>query len=110
MDALAAPVLRRSELPGDDGIRLPPVLELLWGRRQPGRRGPKPELTVGAIVEAAMRIADADGLDAVSMARVAQELGFTTMSLYRHVTGKDELPHSMWNGTRRCSRRLRLEA
>ncbi len=109
MDALAAPVLRRSELPGDDRIRLPPVLELLWGRRQPGRRGPKPELTVDAIVEAAMRIADADGLDAVSMARVAQELGFTTMSLYRHVTGKDELLQLMWNGSARGAESLVLE-
>jgi AcrR family transcriptional regulator len=85
------------------------VLELMWGRRQPGRRGPKPELTVDAIVEAAMRIADADGLDAVSMARVAQELGFTTMSLYRHVTGKDELLQLMWNGSARGAEGLVLE-
>jgi AcrR family transcriptional regulator len=42
-------------------------------------------------VRAAIELADADGLAAVSMARVAQKLGFTTMSLYRHVSGKDEL-------------------
>lgn len=38
-----------------------------------------------------MTIADRDGLAAVSMAKVAAELGFTTMSLYRHVGSKDEL-------------------
>ncbi len=96
-------------MPGDDGIRLPPVLELMWGRRERGRRGPKPGLTVDGIVEAAMRIADADGLEAVSMARVAQELGFTTMSLYRHLTGKEELLQLMWNGSARGAEDLVLE-
>jgi AcrR family transcriptional regulator len=43
------------------------------------------------VVAAAIELADADGLAAVSMARVAERLGFTTMSLYRHVSGKDEL-------------------
>ncbi len=95
-------------MPGDGGVPLPPVLELMWGRRERGRRGPKPGLTVDAIVEAAMRIADADGLEAVSMARVAQELGFTTMSLYRHVTGKDELLQLMWNGSARGAEALVL--
>jgi AcrR family transcriptional regulator len=33
------------------------------------------------------------------MARVAQELGFTTMSLYRHVASKDELLQLMWNAS-----------
>ena len=48
---------------------------------------------------AAIRIADAEGLEAVSMAHVAEQLGFTTMSLYRHVTGKEELLQLMWNGS-----------
>ena len=78
---------------------LPPGLDLLWGRRESGRRGPKPLLSIDAIVTAAVRLADAEGLEAVSMARVAKELGFTTMSLYRYVTNKDELLQLMWNAS-----------
>jgi AcrR family transcriptional regulator len=48
-------------------------------------------LTRARIVRAAVELADAHGAAAVSMARVAERLGFTTMSLYRHVRGKDEL-------------------
>lgn len=78
---------------------LPPGLDLLWGRRERGRKGPKPGLTLDAIVEQAIAIADAEGLAAVSMARVAKELGFTTMSLYRYVDNKDELLQLMWNAS-----------
>jgi AcrR family transcriptional regulator len=64
-------------------------LELLWGLRPPrGRRG---GLSVDQIVEAAIELADAEGLEAVSMARVAERVGFTTMALYRHVSSKDDL-------------------
>jgi AcrR family transcriptional regulator len=56
---------------------------------------------VNRIVEAAVTIANAEGLAAVSMARVARELGFTTMSLYRHVQNKDELLQLMWNASAR---------
>jgi AcrR family transcriptional regulator len=78
---------------------LPPGLDLLWGRRGRGQRGPKPGLSVDAIVAAAVRLADAEGLEAVSMAHVAEQLGFTTMSLYRHVTSKEELLQLMWNAS-----------
>ena len=78
---------------------LPPGLDLLWGRRGRGQRGPKPGLSVDAIVAAAIRLADAEGLEAVSMARVAEQLGFTTMSLYRHVSSKEELLQLMWNAS-----------
>lgn len=67
------------------------TLQLLWRRGERASRGPKPGLTVDAIVEAAVRVADAEGLAAVSMRRVADELGVGTMSLYRHVPGKGEL-------------------
>jgi AcrR family transcriptional regulator len=90
-------------------IPLPPGLDLLWGLRKPGKRGPRPELSVEAIVEAGMRVADAEGLEAVSMARVAKELGFTTMSLYRHVASKDELLQLMWNASATGAETLVLE-
>jgi AcrR family transcriptional regulator len=70
---------------------LPPALEAAWGLRDQPRKGPKPGLTLAKIVEAAIRLADRDGLDAVSMARVAAELGAAPMSLYRHITSKDDL-------------------
>ncbi len=88
---------------------VPPGLDLLWGRRERGRRGPKPGLSVDAIVDAAVRVADAEGLEAVSMARVAKELGFTTMSLYRHVTSKDELLQLMWNASAQGAESLVLD-
>lgn len=93
----------------EDAPRLPPGLDLLWGRRERGKRGPKPGLSVEAIVDAAIGIADADGLAAVSMARVAKELGFTTMSLYRYVAGKDELLQLMWNASAQGAEALELE-
>jgi AcrR family transcriptional regulator len=78
---------------------LPPGLDLLWGRRERGKRGPRPGLSADAIVDAAVRVADAEGLEAISMARVAAELGFTTMSLYRYVASKDELLQLMFNAS-----------
>jgi AcrR family transcriptional regulator len=66
-------------------------LEILWGLDDPPTRGPKATLTRDAIVRAAVEIADRDGIDAVSMRAVAVALEVGTMSLYRHVPGKDEL-------------------
>jgi AcrR family transcriptional regulator len=82
---------------------------LLWGRRGRGQRGPKPGLSIEAIVAAAIRLADAEGLEAVSMARVAEQLGFTTMSLYRHVASKDELLQLMWNASAQGAESIVLE-
>ena len=63
----------------------------MWRLRETPRRGPKPSLTLDDIVGAAIEIADAEDLAAVSMARVADRLGNSTMALYRHVKSKDEL-------------------
>ena len=52
---------------------------------------PEMELSRDRVVRAAMEIADAQGLDALSMRTVSARLGVATMSLYRHVAGKDEL-------------------
>ncbi|MFK4085519.1 TetR/AcrR family transcriptional regulator [Kribbella sp. NPDC020789] len=66
-------------------------LELLWRKRPRPARGPKPALTVEGIVAAALRIADAEGIGAMSMRRVAEELGAGAMTLYRYIPGKAEL-------------------
>src|ERR1700735_3224697 len=70
---------------------IPPSIELAWGLRDPGARGPKRGLTLGRIVEAGIAIAGDGGLTALSMGRVARELGVGTMSLYRYVAAKREL-------------------
>lgn len=70
---------------------LPDSVKLGWGLMKKGKRGPKGELTVPRIVQAAIQLADAEGLSAVSMSRVAQSLGFTTMSLYRYISSKNDL-------------------
>ena len=70
---------------------LPPGVDLLWDLREQPRRGPKPSLSLDKIVNAALEIADAEGLGNLSMAAVADKLGTTAMSLYRHVRNKDEL-------------------
>jgi AcrR family transcriptional regulator len=70
---------------------LPRGIALAWGVAANPQRGPRRELNLEGIVDAAVRIADADGLAAVSMASVSAALGFTTMSLYRYVSAKDDL-------------------
>lgn len=70
---------------------LPRAVALAWGVAAHPQRGPKRELSIERIVDVAIDIADAEGLAAVSMSRVAGVLGFTTMSLYRYVTSKDDL-------------------
>jgi AcrR family transcriptional regulator len=73
---------------GGDPLR---SLELLWGIEKKASRGPKPTLSVEQIARAAIEVADAEGLEALSMQRVAERLGFSTMSLYRYVPSKAEL-------------------
>ena len=66
-------------------------MALLWGVQRRPSRGPKPRFTVTGITAAAIELADAEGLDAVSMRRVAERLGTTAMALYSYVPGKAEL-------------------
>ena len=70
---------------------LPADVAAAWGVRERTHKGPRPALSLPRIVAAAVRIADAEGLDAVSMGKVAAELGAAPMSLYRHVSGKEQL-------------------
>lgn len=67
------------------------VLRLLWGKPLPGKRGPRPKLVLADIVSAAIALADAEGLSALTTRRIADELGISPMSLYTYVPGKDEL-------------------
>jgi len=71
--------------------RLAEHLETLdvWMRTDRGSR--KPRLSRDDIAAAAIRIADAEGFDAVSMRRLASELDAGTMTLYHYVRTKDEL-------------------
>jgi len=76
-------------VPDDSDFRI--TLKLLWGVRAKGERGPRPALSVDQIVAAAVGLADAEGLEAASMRRVAERLGVGAMSLYRYIPGKSEL-------------------
>jgi AcrR family transcriptional regulator len=71
---------------GDDVVPEPP-----WLRARKPRAAPRAPLTREAIVEAALRVLDREGLEATSMRRVAEELGTGPSSLYWHVRNKDEL-------------------
>ena len=75
----------------DPHTALPASVAAAWGLRGRPPKGPRPTLSLERIVAAAVRVADADGLAAVSMSRVATELGTAPMSLYRYVAAKDEL-------------------
>jgi AcrR family transcriptional regulator len=66
-------------------------LALLWRTREPAPRKGKTDLSVDRIVRAAIEVADAEGLSALSMRRVAERVGIGTMSLYTYVPGKAEL-------------------
>lgn len=70
---------------------LPRAVAISWGMVANPQRGPKRELSHERIVEAAIELADAEGIGAVTMSKVAAALGFTTMALYRYVTSKDDL-------------------
>ncbi|MET8906988.1 TetR/AcrR family transcriptional regulator C-terminal domain-containing protein [Micromonospora sp. NPDC004551] len=67
------------------------LFELLWGTPAGPRRGPRPTLTLAAIAGAGIAIADADGLEGLTMQRVAESLDVTKMALYRYVPGRAEL-------------------
>lgn len=69
----------------------PNLLELLWRAAPASGRGPRKGLTVDAVVAAAIALADAEGLEAVTVRRLAQELGKAPMTLYTYVPGKAEL-------------------
>jgi AcrR family transcriptional regulator len=77
---------------------LPASFEMAWGLRDRPTKGPKRGLSLEQIVDAGIRVATDAGIGAVSMSRVANELGTSAMSLYRYVASKDELLWLMIDG------------
>ncbi|GAB7185977.1 tetracyclin repressor-like C-terminal domain-containing protein [Kitasatospora sp. Ki12] len=78
--------------PSPSGRPTPPEApELIWLRPERTGRGPRPAHSRESIAAAAITIADTEGLDAVSMRRVAAALGAGTMSLYNYVPKKEHL-------------------
>ncbi|MFC7358790.1 TetR/AcrR family transcriptional regulator [Nocardioides astragali] len=69
------------------------TLALLWGEESaaPRRKGPARSVTVAQVVDAALRLADDQGLAAVTMRAVAERVGVSAMSVYTYVPGKPEL-------------------
>lgn len=63
----------------------------IWMRPERPARGPRPAYSRAQITGAALRIADAEGLEAATMRRIAAETGAGTMSLYRYVPRRDDL-------------------
>ncbi|MGD7789313.1 TetR/AcrR family transcriptional regulator [Propionibacteriaceae bacterium Y1700] len=68
------------------------TLALLWGADPtPRRRGPARSVTPVQVVDAALALADDQGLAAVTMRAVAERVGVSAMSVYTYVPGKPEL-------------------
>jgi AcrR family transcriptional regulator len=63
----------------------------IWARDEPRGRGPRSALSRAEIVRVAIKVADADGLEAVSMRRIARDLRAGAMSLYHYFDSRDEL-------------------
>jgi AcrR family transcriptional regulator len=75
----------------ESGTGLPASFEMAWGIRDRPTKGPKRGLSLEQVVDAGVTVANTEGLGALSMARIAKELGTSAMSLYRYVASKDEL-------------------
>ena len=66
-------------------------VNLAWERKPAPSRGPKPTQSAEELARVAIQVADAEGLEAVTMQRVAQEAGVATMGLYRYFPSKADL-------------------
>lgn len=89
---------------------LPRAIAIAWGMQEVPQRGPNRGLSHERIVAAAIEIADAEGLPAVTMQAVAKSLGFTTMSLYRYVSSKDELLRLMQDAATQLPESIKLSS
>lgn len=71
------------------------LLRLAWGVVSPTSRGPRARYVLSEVIEAAVSLADQEGLAAVSLGALAAELELTTTALYRYVDSKETLVHLM---------------
>ena len=88
----------------DSGAEPPNIT--IWERMANDSARPRVPLSYERIASAAVEIADADGLSAVSMRKLAQRLGVATMATYRYVSSKDDLYELMLDA---CHAELRLD-
>ena len=99
------------------------TLALLWRQAEPEpRRGPRPRLSVDAVVAVAIAHADAEGLEAVTIRALAERLGVSAMTIYTYLPGKAELldlmvdavyaamPRAPWPRRQRWRARVRAVA
>ena len=74
------------------GAALPRGVRQTWGRDSPaGKPGPKAMLSVQGIAASAVALADASGVEALSLGRIAERLGVTPNALYRYVDSREDL-------------------
>lgn len=66
-------------------------MEVSLGTQSSRSRAPRGTLTRSRVVDAALELVDAEGVEALSMPKLAKQLGVGVMSLYTHVDSKDDL-------------------
>ncbi|HEX6339001.1 MAG TPA: TetR/AcrR family transcriptional regulator C-terminal domain-containing protein [Jiangellaceae bacterium] len=89
-----------------------PLIDLLW-RDHPdapvrGARGPQSRRSTGEVVGSAIALADAEGMDAVTIRAVAESLSMSPMSVYTHVNSRDDLLVLMADAAHASAPRPRL--
>jgi AcrR family transcriptional regulator len=88
----------------EDGIAS--TFDLLWALERAGKRGRRPSLSRDTLVRVAIELADAEGIAAVTMQRLAALVDSKAMSLYRYIPSKDVLLDLMWDAAMAAPPRL----
>lgn len=82
---------------GSDQDRAVRTVRLLWRHQeeQPRRRGPRPRRDLDAVLAAGIAIADSEGMDGVTIRRLADRLAISRMAVYNYVSDLDQLADLM---------------
>ena len=80
-----------------DSVQPAAIFDLLWAPERGVKRGRRPSMSREKLVQAAIELADSEGIAAVTMQRLAELVNSKTMSLYRYVPSKDVLLDLMWD-------------